>query len=126
MSRVMPFTMAVFLFCGIELVGIPPFVGFQSKWALATAALSANGALGVAAVVVLIVSAALTSIYMLAPAVSAYAMPLSPDSGLEGKRLDPGWRMQLPLILLVIVMLILVFASAPLADYLGQVAAGLV
>lgn len=90
MSRVMPFTMAVFLFCGIELVGIPPFVGFQSKWALATAALSANGALGVAAVVVLIVSAALTSIYMLAPAVSAYAMPLSPDSGLEGKRLDPG------------------------------------
>lgn len=46
MSRVMPFTMAVFLFCGIELVGIPPFVGFQSKWALATAALSANGALG--------------------------------------------------------------------------------
>ena len=126
MSRVMPFTMAVFLFCGIELVGIPPFVGFQSKWALATAALSANGALGVAAVVVLIVSAVLTSIYMLAPAVSAYAMPLSPDSGLEGKRLDPGWRMQLPLILLVIVMLILVFASAPLADYLGQVAAGLV
>ena len=82
--------------------------------------------LGVAAVVVLIVSAALTSIYMLAPAVSAYAMPLSPDSGLEGKRLDPGWRMQLPLILLVIVMLILVFASAPLAGYLGQVAAGLV
>ena len=126
MSRVMPFTMAVFLFCGIELVGIPPFVGFQSKWALATAALGANGALGVAAVVVLIVSAVLTSIYMLAPAVSAYAMPLSPDSGLEGKRLDPGWRMQLPLILLVIVMLILVFASAPLADYLGQVAAGLV
>ena len=74
----------------------------------------------------LILSAVLTSIYMLAPAVSAYALPLSPDSGLEGKRLDPGWRMQLPLILLVIVMLILVFASAPLAGYLGQVAAGLV
>ena len=125
MSRVMPFTMAVFLFCGIELVGIPPFVGFQSKWALATAALDC-GALGIAAVAVLILSAVLTSIYMLAPAVSAYAMPLSPDSGLEGKRLDPGWRMQLPLILLVIVMLILVFASAPLAGYLGQVAAGLV
>ena len=106
-------------------MGIPPFVGFQSKWALATAALDC-GALGIAAVAVLILSAVLTSIYMLAPAVSAYALPLSPDSGLEGKRLDPGWRMQLPLILLVIVMLILVFASAPLAGYLGQVAAGLV
>ena len=34
--------------------------------------------------------------------------------------------MNLPLILLVIVMLVLVFASAPLADYLGRVAAGLV
>ena len=125
MSRVMPLTMAVFLFCGVELIGIPPFVGFQSKWALATAALG-NGAWGVAAAAVLIVSAVLTAIYMLTPAIAAYALPLGADSGLEGKRCDPGWRMNLPLILLVIVMLVLVFASAPLADYLGRVAAGLV
>ena len=65
----------------IELVGIPPFVGFQSKWALATAALGANGALGVAAVVVLIVSAVLTSIYMLAPAVSGLRDAAQPGFG---------------------------------------------
>ena len=64
-----------------------PFCGLQSKWALATAALGANGALGVAAVVVLIVSAALTSIYMLAPAVSASRCRSARIRGLRAR----GW-----------------------------------
>ena len=126
MSRRMPFIVAVFTFCGIELVGIPPFVGFQSKWALASAAVSGGSALGVAGVVVLLISAVLTAVYMLVPAFSAYALPLSPTSGLEERSYDPGWRMKLPLALLCLVMLALVFFSAPLANYLAQVAAGLI
>lgn len=126
LNRRMPVTMAMFLFCGIELVGIPPFIGFQSKWQLATAALSTGTGMGVAAVVVLLLSAILTAVYMLVPGLSAYALPLAPGCGLEERSYDPGWRMLAPLALLLLVMLVLAFASAPLAEYLGQVALGLV
>ncbi len=126
MSRRMPFIIAIFTFCGIELVGIPPFIGFQSKWALATAAVSDGTALGVTGVVVLLISAVLTAIYMVVPAFSAYTLPLNPVSGLEERSYDPGWRMKLPLALLCLVMLALVFFSAPLTGYLAQVAAGLI
>ena len=117
--------MAVFLFCSIELVGIPPFVGFQSKWALATAAVASQSVMGYVGIGVLLISAILTAAYLLIPAVSAYALPLAPDSQLEERSYDPGLCMKLPLVVLCVVMLALVFFSAPLADYLGSVAKGL-
>ena len=125
MRRRMPYIIAVFAFCAVELVGIPPFVGFQSKWALATAALDSGSALGVAGIAVLLVSAILTAIYLLVPAVSAYALPLSSNAGLEERSYDPGPCMKIPLAILCVVMLALVFFSAPLANFLGQVAGGL-
>lgn len=125
MGRKMPFIMAVFTFCSIELVGIPPFIGFQSKWGLATAGLSSGNVLGVAGIAVLLISAILTAIYLLVPAVSAYALPLSPAAGLEKRSYDPGPCMKAPLAIVCAVMLALVFFSAPLVDFLGQVAGGL-
>ncbi len=125
MARVMPVTMAVYLFCGVELVGIPPFIGFQSKWALATAAIP-QGWLGMAAEAVLLVSAELNAAYMLTPAFAAYMQPLSTADGLApDTRRDPGWRMLVPLGLLCALMLVLAVWSAPLAAWLTQVAAGL-
>ncbi|MEG0492239.1 MAG: proton-conducting transporter membrane subunit [Clostridia bacterium] len=126
MSRRMPVMMAIFTFCAIELVGIPPFVGFQSKWALATAGLLSGNPLGIAGMVVLLLSAVLTAIYLLVPAVSAYVLPLSPNAGLASKSYDPGLCMKLPLLILCVLMLALVFFSAPVANYLGQVAGGLI
>ena len=73
----------------------------------------------------LLISAILTAIYLLVPAVSAYALPLSPNAGLEERGYDPGPCMKIPLVILCVVMLALVFFSAPLADFLGQVADGL-
>ncbi|MEG0740969.1 MAG: proton-conducting transporter membrane subunit [Clostridia bacterium] len=125
MAKRMPIIMAIFLFCAIELVGIPPFVGFQSKWALASAAIASQSVLSYAGVGVLLISAILTAVYLLIPAVSAYVVPLSPTCGLEKRSYDPGICMKLPLIVLCVVMLALVFFSAPLADYLGSVAKGL-
>lgn len=125
MSRRMPFVMAVFAFCAIALVGIPPFVGFQSKWALATAAVKAGGVLPIVGVGVLLISAVLTAIYMLVPTFSAYALPLDANAGLEERSYDPSWQMKLPLVILCVVMLLLVFLSAPLTEYIGNVAAGL-
>ena len=124
MGKKMPFIMAVYLFAGVALVGIPPLVGFQSKWALAEAAIRAGGWMGVAAVATLLMSAVLTAIYMLVPAISAYAMPLD-ETGLPSETCDPGWRMKLPLGILCVLMLVLAFASAPLSAFLGRVAAGI-
>ena len=120
LSRRMPVIMAVFAFCAVELVGVPPFVGFQSKWALAMAAISEGGVLPLIGVAVLLISAVLTAVYMLAPVVSAY----TPDPAMEPGSDDPGWRMTVPLVLLCAVMLVLAFYSAPLCDYIASVAAG--
>ena len=123
MGRRMPFTVIVFAFCSVELVGIPPFIGFQSKWALAGAGLSGGTVLGFAGMGVLIISAVLTAIYLLKPAVTAFALPEDePVSSV--KKDDPGWQMKLPLIVLCVTMLVLAFFSQPLIAFLSQVAAG--
>ncbi|NLO85222.1 MAG: proton-conducting membrane transporter [Clostridiales bacterium] len=125
LSKKMPTVMAAFLFCAIALVGIPPFVGFQSKWSLATAGFESTNPLGSVGAIVLIISAVLTAIYLLVPALSAYVLPLSETAGLPKDDYDPGMRMRFPLIAVCAVMLVLVFYSAPLVQYLGQVASGL-
>ena len=124
LGKKMPLIMGVYLFAALALTGIPPMVGFQSKWALADAAVSFGGWMGVAAVSVLLVSAILTAIYMLVPAISAYVLPLQGEQ-LKSESYDPGWRMKTPLLILCAVMLILIAASQPLAGYIGQVAGGL-
>ncbi len=116
MARRMPFIMAIFLFCAVTLVGIPPFIGFQSKWAIASAAVAQGGFAGIAAAAVLIVSAVLTAIYMLVPVVYAYTGSAS------GEKADPGWRMKLPLSFISALMLALAFYSEPLVNWLGAVA----
>ena len=125
MGKRMPFILSVFLFAGVALCGIPPFIGFQSKWALAVAAVTDGTWLGVAAIAVLLVSAVLTAVYMLVPAFSAFFMPLD-ENGLEDRSYDPRWQMKLPLAILCVIMLVLAFASAPLTDFIGRVAQGLV
>ena len=124
MAKKMPFIMGVFLLTGAALVGIPPLVGFQSKWALAEAALGMGGWMGIAAICVLLVSAVLTAMYMLVPAFGAFFLPLD-ETGLENRSYDPGWQMKLPLAILCVLMLILVFGSQPLTTLLSHVAQGL-
>ena len=43
LGRTMPFTMAAFVIGGLSLIGIPPTVGFISKWYLVWAALERGG-----------------------------------------------------------------------------------
>ncbi len=122
LGRKMPFVMGVYLFAGLALTGIPPLIGFQSKWALAQASLAFGGWQGVLAVAVLVVSAILTAIYMLVPSVSAYALPLEGEADAG----DPGVRMKAALAIVCVVMLVWIFASQPLAAYISQVAQTLV
>jgi len=59
------------------------------------------------------------------PALSAYALPLSAVAGLEERSYDPGLCMKIALSVVVFVILVLCFFSAPLSRFLGQVAAQL-
>jgi multicomponent Na+:H+ antiporter subunit D len=119
MAKKMPFIMGVLAFAALCLVGVPPFIGFQSKWALAVAAVNSGDWLGVASVAVLLVSAVLTAIYMLIPTIGAYAAPLD-ETGLEKNSYDPGWQMKVPLLILCVAMVILTFVSSPLNDFLNK------
>ncbi len=123
LSKSMPFTMAVFLACSVALVGIPPLIGFGSKWALATAGVASGNWLGIAGAGVLLVSAVLTAIYVLVPALSAYALPLAGD--LPKPNCDPGWMIKTALVVVVVAILVLSFASQPLTRFLADVAAAI-
>lgn len=122
LGKVMPVTMAVFLVCAAALVGVPPLPGFASKWALATAGVAAGSWLGVAGAAVLLISAVLTAIYVLVPALSAYALPLGGD--VPNENCDPGWMIKTAVCVVLAAILVLSFASQSLARFLAEVAAG--
>lgn len=63
-GKKMPVSFACFTVFTLSLTGIPPFNGFISKWFIANAALKDATAFSVIGVVVLLVSALLTLIYM--------------------------------------------------------------
>jgi len=118
LRRQMPIVMTVFAFCAVELVGIPPFIIFQSKWALVTAAFGSGHVMGVIGVVVLLISAGFTAAYLLKPAVTAFALPIEKKP--EEKR-DPGWQMLTLFFVMTAAMLALILLGKPIADYLSQV-----
>ena len=120
LARSMPFTAAMFLACGAALVGVPPLIGFGSKWALATAGVASGSWLGIAGAAVLLVSAVLTAIYVLVPALSAYVLPLGGE--LPKENCDPGWMIKTAVC--VVLVVVLSFVSQPLGRFLAQAAAG--
>ncbi len=62
-GRRMPWTLTAFAVAGLSLVGIPGTAGFVSKWALILAVLD-RGGLGVALLVLIIVSSLLAVVYV--------------------------------------------------------------
>ncbi|MBT8086418.1 MAG: monovalent cation/H+ antiporter subunit D family protein [Gammaproteobacteria bacterium] len=63
LAKRMPWTSAAFIVAGFSLIGIPGTVGFISKWYLITASLE-QGSLGIALVVVLVVSSLMAVVYI--------------------------------------------------------------
>ena len=125
-SKVMPFTMGVFTVAAAALVGVPPLMGFVSKWMLASAAVSDGRGIAALGAGALIISAILTAIYLFTIVVPAYFMPLGESSAkLAGENRDPGWRMKLPLVILTAAIVVGGLCASPLIRFLGNVAAGL-
>jgi len=118
LAKKMPVTCGVFLIASLALMGIPPLGGFLSKWTIGTAAagnLHWAGYLGAAS---LIVSAILTTLYMLSAAVRFYfplkSAPAQPEHIHEADKLMTG-----PLVFLTALMLVLSLCSAPLSSWIG-------
>ena len=118
MAKKQPITCAVFVAASLGLMGIPPLGGFISKWTIATASaanLSWAGYLGAAA---LIVSAILTSLYMISVVVRFY-FPLKSAPALSEHCHEADARMTGPLVFLTVLMIVLSLMSSGLYSWIG-------
>lgn len=122
--RIMPGTFSAFVLGALAMTGIPPLIGFTSKWLLAEAAIQSGGAFAFIGLAALLVSAVLTAVYLLVPAFSACFSPRNRGDGLTAKRYDPSWQMLVPLALWSLMTLALSLYSSPLLDYISRVSAG--
>ena len=110
-GKQMPVTMWCFALASVGLVGIPPCLGFVSKWYLAQGALAMTGVvswLNYLGPAVLLVSALLTAGYLFPIIIHAFF----PGADVAGNprtfaRCEPSWRMLIPLIVLTALSVLL-------------------
>lgn len=122
----MPVVFTAFTVSGLSLIGIPLFAGFISKWNIVEALTNGNGWLGTLGVVVLLYSALMTAIYMLTITVRAFFPSKDVDmKALEGIS-DPSWKMLVPLVIFVLLIIYFGINSTPLVDYLTSIAKGVI
>ncbi len=114
LGKKMPFTFGLFGIFALSLTGIPPLCGFFSKWYIAEACLEAPTVLSIIGVAVLLVSALLTAIYMLAPLIKAF-FPAKDKEGTVIEAKEANWKMLVPIgICAILCILAGVFVQAPL------------
>ena len=122
LGKNMPLTSLVFVIGGLALTGIPPLLGFVSKWALASSAVAQGGLLPYLGVAALIISAILTGTYMMVPSFMLYTGKRPPGA----PEITPmGLPFQLTLIVLGLSLLVFSFWNGPLIDFLTRAASGL-
>jgi len=123
----LPIIFGCFTVSGLGLVGIPPFAGFHSKWNIAAAAIQSANPLAYAGIIVLIISALLTALYLFTVVISAYF----PKTGVLENRDDTGAHdpprlMSWPIIALTVLSVILGFMPAQIMQALRVMISGLV
>lgn len=126
-GKYMPVTFLALAVAGIGLVGIPPFAGFHSKWALATAAVTTGNPMSYFGVLALILSALLTALYVFYILVRAY-FPRNREypPGYYDHVEDPNWYMKGPLLALAALSIVLGLIPGTLLTFLEQAVSSLV
>ncbi len=135
LGRKMPVTFTCLTIAGLGLTGVPLFAGFISKWQLAQAALDTSAAMSASAaasgsasfgwlpivgIAILLVSALLTSIYMLSITVRAFIHPLPEGDATH----ESGWKILLPLCIFAVLVLVFGVYPQPLMDLVTAIAQG--
>ena len=124
-GKKMPIVFGCFTVSALGLVGVPGLAGFISKWNMARAAIASEQVQAYLGVGCLLISAFLTSIYMMSIVFRAYFPGKEVQyEDLEGVQ-DPSWRMCLPLCLFAVGIIVLGLASGSLVEFFMDVANGL-
>ena len=135
LGRKMPVTFTCLTIAGLGLTGVPLFAGFISKWQLAQAAIDTSAAMSATAaasgtasfswlpivgIAILLVSALLTSIYMLTISVRAFIHPLPEGDATR----ESGWKVLLPLCIFAVLVLVFGVYPQPLMKLVTAIAQG--
>ena len=128
-GKQMPITMWCFTVASITLVGIPPTIGFISKWNLAQGALSMTGVSSVfswLAPAVLLISALLTAGYLLTITIHGF-FPRKDENGKTPffENCEPTHVMLIPLILLATLSVLCGMFPGSLTELFTNLAASL-
>ncbi len=128
-GKQMPVTMWCFTIASVGLVGIPPCLGFISKWYLSQGAMSMSGVptfLAWFGPAVLLVSALLTAGYLITVSIRAFfpgnngnAQPLSYE------KCEPTFRMLIPMAVLTVLMVALGMFPGALIRCFGAIASAI-
>ncbi|MDI6859709.1 MAG: proton-conducting transporter membrane subunit [Methanocellales archaeon] len=104
MGKKMPITMTVFSIAALSMIGVPPLVGFMSKWYLCLGALEAGKLMLMAFVAVLLLSSLMNAIYFMPIIINAF---FGGDE--HGKEIEPDDvppSMSVPMVMLAIGIMI--------------------
>lgn len=125
-GKKMKVTFICFTIASLALMGVPPTIGFTSKWYLLTGASKVNNWMGYAGMAVILISALLTAIYLMSVIIKVYFPgPAFKAENVAGVT-DPGMFMKAPLIILCVIIIVLGIFSSPVISYIQSVAGGLV
>lgn len=114
--------MACFFVSALGVMGIPPLIGFVSKWNIATAAAAGGSGLSYAGVGVLIFSAVLTAVYLLTIAVRAVVPAKGYDENAMLHVEKPDWRMMLPITAVTLAVVVFGIYFTPISQVIEMAA----
>lgn len=124
-GKKMPLTFVAFTVASLGLIGIPPFAGFFSKWAIAAAAVELGETLGYVGAFALILSAFLTGLYQLEVIIKAFFPGEEEDTSSTAHVVEVGWQMKTAFMLLIVLSVVISLFVFPLTDVLSSAAQGL-
>lgn len=125
-GKKMPVVFACFTIASAALVGVPMTAGFVSKWNLITAAAELSNPLAWVGILVLLISAVLTALYLFSVVIKAYFPGPGFDEAAVRQVEDPrGGFMKVPMVILCVTIVVVGMFSNPLIAYLEKIAAGL-
>ena len=120
----MPGTLWCFTLASVGLVGVPPCLGFLSKWYLAQGALEITtvpGFFNWLAPAVLLISALLTAGYLLPVSIRGF---FAKEKG-DLEKCEVSWKMLLPVIVLTSLSVVLGLCPQPLMQLFTSLSQGL-
>lgn len=112
-GALMPVTFGVFAIGGLSMIGIPPTIGFTSKWNFATAMMNSNYSW---TIILLSISALLNSLYYLPVILNSFFSKETAEYKASGKKIEGSLLELTPIIILGVLIVAIGIYSEPLVQ----------